>query len=232
MNDGVRVGAIGRVEVICGPMFAGKTEELLRRVRRAVIAGRQVAVFGHALDTRQGADRLALHVGLSAPAVAMASFEDIERSVPDGTDIVAIDEGAVLRTGARAGCRTSRGSRPGRHRRGTRRHLRRPAVRTTAVAHGPRRAGRQAHRDLLAVWRGRGLQCPPQRDCARAPTTSSKRTSAVWKRISPLSSSFPGQLTRGNRGRSAGVERRASPRVDRPCPVAGRCLRWPGAESK
>ena len=73
-------------------MFAGKTEELLRRVRRALIAGRQVAVFGHALDTRQGADRLASHVGLSVPAVAVASPEDIERSVPDGTDIVAIDE--------------------------------------------------------------------------------------------------------------------------------------------
>ena len=86
------MSAVGRVEVVCGPMFAGKTEELLRRVRRAMIAGRQVAVFGHALDTRQGADRLASHVGLSVPALAVASPEDIERSVPDGTDIVAIDE--------------------------------------------------------------------------------------------------------------------------------------------
>ena len=86
------MGTIGRVEVVCGPMFAGKTEELLRRVRRALIAGRHVAVFGHALDTRQGADRLASHVGLSAPALAVASAEDIEPAVPDGTDIVAIDE--------------------------------------------------------------------------------------------------------------------------------------------
>jgi thymidine kinase len=86
------MGTIGRVEVVCGPMFAGKTEELLRRVRRALIAGRRVAVFGHALDTRQGADRLASHVGLSAPALAVAAAEDIEPAVPDGTDIVAIDE--------------------------------------------------------------------------------------------------------------------------------------------
>ncbi len=86
------MATIGRVEVVCGPMFAGKTEELLRRVRRALIAGRQVAVFGHALDTRQGADRLASHVGLSVPALAVASAEDIEPAVPDGTDIVAIDE--------------------------------------------------------------------------------------------------------------------------------------------
>jgi len=86
------MGSIGRIEVVCGPMFAGKTEELLRRVRRATIAGRQVAVFGHALDTRQGADRLASHVGLSVPARSVASAEAIEPAVPDGTDIVAIDE--------------------------------------------------------------------------------------------------------------------------------------------
>ena len=73
-------------------MFAGKTEELLRRVRRAVIAGRQVVVIGHALDTRHGADRVASHIGLGVPALAVASPEDIEAVVPDGTDIVAIDE--------------------------------------------------------------------------------------------------------------------------------------------
>ncbi len=44
----------GRVEVVAGPMFAGKTEELLRRVRRAVIAGRRVQVFSHSLDVRRG----------------------------------------------------------------------------------------------------------------------------------------------------------------------------------
>jgi thymidine kinase len=83
---------IGRVEVICGPMFAGKTEELLRRVRRAVIAGRRVLVVSHALDDRQGADGLASHVGLHHPALTVASAADIERSVPGDADIVAIDE--------------------------------------------------------------------------------------------------------------------------------------------
>ena len=73
-------------------MFAGKTEELLRRVRRATIAGRRVAVFAHALDTRSGHDRLASHAGLAAPAVPVARAEEIEQAVPDGTDIVAIDE--------------------------------------------------------------------------------------------------------------------------------------------
>ena len=82
-------------------MFAGKTEELLRRVRRAPIAGRQVVVFGHALDTRQGADRLASHVGLSVP-VAGGGIDPRTSSaaVPDGTDIVAIDEAQFLGPGS------------------------------------------------------------------------------------------------------------------------------------
>ena len=70
MCDAPGVSTPGRIEVICGPMFAGKTEELLRRVRRAVIAGRKVVVVGHALDVRGGTDRLASHAGLDHPSVA------------------------------------------------------------------------------------------------------------------------------------------------------------------
>jgi thymidine kinase len=93
MSHPVRVSAEpGRVEVIAGPMFAGKTEELLRRVRRAVIAGRKVQVFTHALDTRRGTGRLATHAGLDYPSVAASSAADIEREVRPGTDLVAIDE--------------------------------------------------------------------------------------------------------------------------------------------
>src|SRR5215218_9231383 len=83
---------VGRVEIVCGPMFAGKTEELLRRVRRAVIAGRRVVVIGHALDTRHGADRLASHVGLDFPALAAAVPMEIEPLVPAAAEVVAIDE--------------------------------------------------------------------------------------------------------------------------------------------
>jgi thymidine kinase len=90
--DPVGMSAVGRIEIVCGPMFAGKTEELLRRVRRAVIAGRRVVVIGHALDTRSGTAQLASHVGLGHPSIAVAAVDDIESAVPDGTDIVAIDE--------------------------------------------------------------------------------------------------------------------------------------------
>jgi thymidine kinase len=82
----------GRVEVIAGPMFAGKTEELLRRVRRAVIAGLEVQVLTHALDTRDGADLIASHAGLAYPSQAVGSAEDIARTVAETTDLVAIDE--------------------------------------------------------------------------------------------------------------------------------------------
>jgi thymidine kinase len=86
------VSTPGRIEVICGPMFAGKTEELLRRVRRAVIAGRRVVVIGHALDVRHGADRLASHVGLDHASLSASTVDQVRAAIPDGTEIVAIDE--------------------------------------------------------------------------------------------------------------------------------------------
>jgi thymidine kinase len=82
----------GRIEVICGPMFAGKTEELLRRVRRAEIARRRVVVIGHALDARRGTDRLASHVGIEQPSITASSAAEIAGLVSDETEIVAIDE--------------------------------------------------------------------------------------------------------------------------------------------
>jgi thymidine kinase len=89
----------GRVEVIAGPMFAGKTEELLRRVRRAAIAGQRVVVFSHSLDTRAGAGRIASHAGLDAPSRAVGSAEEIADAVaPDELDIVAIDEAQFFGT--------------------------------------------------------------------------------------------------------------------------------------
>lgn len=86
------MSAVGRIEVVCGPMFAGKTEELLRRVRRAVVAGRSVVVVNHALDTRHGSGQVASHAGRQHPSVAATTAAEIEGLLPDGTEIVAIDE--------------------------------------------------------------------------------------------------------------------------------------------
>ncbi|UKJ65265.1 thymidine kinase [Cellulosimicrobium cellulans] len=87
-----RVG--GRVEVVCGPMFAGKTEELLRRVRRAEVAGRRVEVVGHVLDTRRGTGTVSSHSGLAIPSRTARDAADLARLVHDGgpLDLVAVDE--------------------------------------------------------------------------------------------------------------------------------------------
>jgi thymidine kinase len=89
MREGMQPG---RVEVIAGPMFAGKTEELLRRVRRAVIAGRRVQVLTHGLDTRSGTDRVASHAGLDHPSLTVGSADELWRAVRPDTDLVAVDE--------------------------------------------------------------------------------------------------------------------------------------------
>jgi thymidine kinase len=93
LHDARMIEPRGRVEVIAGPMFAGKTEELLRRVRRAAIAGQRVVVISHSLDTRAGANRVASHAGLDAPSRAVGSAEEIPAALGSAElDIVAIDE--------------------------------------------------------------------------------------------------------------------------------------------
>ncbi|QUC00281.1 thymidine kinase [Cellulosimicrobium cellulans] len=84
----------GRVEVVCGPMFAGKTEELLRRVRRAEVAGRRVEVVGHVLDTRRGTGTVSSHSGLAIPSRTARDAHDLERIVRGAgpLDLVAVDE--------------------------------------------------------------------------------------------------------------------------------------------
>ncbi|MFC8801466.1 thymidine kinase [Promicromonospora sp. NPDC057138] len=95
MKDGL--GA-GRLEVIAGPMFAGKSEELLRRVRRAQIARRGVLVVSHALDSRRGVGRVSSHSGLGVPSHTVSDAAEIlglvegEAETGAETELVAIDE--------------------------------------------------------------------------------------------------------------------------------------------
>ncbi len=82
----------GWIEVVCGSMFSGKTEELIRRVRRARIARQKVQVFKPALDNRYHAEQVASHDGLQWQAIPIGSARDIlERLEPD-TTVVAVDE--------------------------------------------------------------------------------------------------------------------------------------------
>ena len=82
----------GHLEVIAGPMFAGKTEELIRRVRRAAIARRKVQVFTHAVDVRNRVGTISSHTGLEFPSTPVASAAAIEDVVEAGTELVGIDE--------------------------------------------------------------------------------------------------------------------------------------------
>ncbi|MCO6452123.1 MAG: thymidine kinase [Caldilineales bacterium] len=82
----------GWVEVICGSMFSGKTEELLRRLRRAVIARQQVQLFKPAVDDRYGVNTVASHNGLKWEGIVVASTADILGHLKSDTTVVAIDE--------------------------------------------------------------------------------------------------------------------------------------------
>ncbi len=82
----------GWIEVICGSMFSGKTEELIRRARRAQIARQQVQVFKPALDDRYGVEKLASHNGVSLDAVSVQDAKQILGLVESDTHVVIIDE--------------------------------------------------------------------------------------------------------------------------------------------
>jgi thymidine kinase len=82
----------GWVEVICGSMFSGKTEELIRRVRRAQIARQKVQVFKPAIDDRYGVESITSHNGMHAEAIPVAEAKTILELVDSETTVVAIDE--------------------------------------------------------------------------------------------------------------------------------------------
>ncbi|MGO8994167.1 MAG: thymidine kinase [Polyangiaceae bacterium] len=83
---------MGCIEVVCGSMFSGKTEELLRRLKRARLARQQVQLFKPRLDDRYDAVKVVSHEGMTADAVPVASADEIlERTISD-VAVVGIDE--------------------------------------------------------------------------------------------------------------------------------------------
>jgi thymidine kinase len=89
----------GWVEVIAGPMFSGKSEELIRRVTRYGIARVPVQVFKPAIDTRYAKAEVVSHSNLSTAAVPVADSQELLRSVEDRTVVVGIDEGQFFDEG-------------------------------------------------------------------------------------------------------------------------------------
>jgi thymidine kinase len=97
MNDAIRereraLRARGHIELICGSMFSGKTEELIRRIRRAEIAKQRVQVFSHRLDTRYGDAQVASHSGANYDSIPVQDAAQIIPQVESDTTVVAVDE--------------------------------------------------------------------------------------------------------------------------------------------
>ncbi len=82
----------GHIELICGSMFSGKSEELIRRVKRAQIARQKVQVFAHAMDTRYGMAKVASHSGFDLDAHPIQKASQILEQLEQGVDVVAVDE--------------------------------------------------------------------------------------------------------------------------------------------
>ena len=83
---------IGTIDVICGPMFAGKTEELLRRVRRLEYAHKNVVLFKPQIDDRYEKSYVVSHNQNKALCVAIKEANEMFKYVKDDTDAVVIDE--------------------------------------------------------------------------------------------------------------------------------------------
>ncbi len=86
----------GWIEVITGVMFSGKSEELIRRVRRAIIASQRVQVFKSHLDDRYGLYSVSTHDGVSVEADLVDSAAQVARRLDPNATVVAVDEAQFL----------------------------------------------------------------------------------------------------------------------------------------
>jgi thymidine kinase len=86
----------GSVEVICGSMFSGKTDELIRRLVRAKIAKQKVQVFKPAIDVRYAVEKVTSHAGADYDAIPVEKAADIRAKLDADTTVVAIDEAQFM----------------------------------------------------------------------------------------------------------------------------------------
>ena len=89
----------GSIEVICGSMFCGKTEELIRRLKRAVIARQQVQVFKPSIDNRYDEVRVISHGGMAFDAIPIQNSGEIAEKLLPQTTVVGIDEAQFMDDG-------------------------------------------------------------------------------------------------------------------------------------
>jgi thymidine kinase len=96
----------GWLEVITGSMFSGKSEELIRRLRRVQIARQKVQIFKPILDDRFSHGHIVSHSDMRIASQSVASSEELVRLVDDDTEVVGIDEGQFFDAGLPAACNT------------------------------------------------------------------------------------------------------------------------------
>lgn len=95
----------GSIEVICGSMFSGKTEELIRRLKRAKIAKQRVEIFKPAIDTRYSDTEVVSHDANSIPSTPVSSSQNILLMTGD-VDVIGIDEAQFFDEGIIDVCNT------------------------------------------------------------------------------------------------------------------------------
>ncbi len=89
-------GTLGWIEVICGPMFSGKSEELIRRLRRAEIARQRVQIFKPVIDQRYSEDHIVSHSELRIRSECVKDAAEIESKLDWRTEVIGIDEAQFL----------------------------------------------------------------------------------------------------------------------------------------
>lgn len=82
----------GWIEVVVGPMYSGKSEELIRRLRRAEIAKQKIQVFKPAIDNRYSIDEVVSHNGVKIMGMCISKAEEILENLEEDTEVVGIDE--------------------------------------------------------------------------------------------------------------------------------------------
>ena len=97
-------GNMGWIEVVVGPMFSGKSEELIRRLRRAEIARQRVQIFKPAIDERYAVNEIISHSGLGIPSDNVSKAEEIMGKVQPRTEVIGIDEAQFLGEGVVDAC--------------------------------------------------------------------------------------------------------------------------------
>lgn len=94
-----RHSGAGWIEVIVGSMFSGKSEELIRRLRRARIARQKVQVFKPKIDDRFSVVEIVSHSDMRHDSIAVATAEELLDAIEEGTEVIGIDEGQFLDEG-------------------------------------------------------------------------------------------------------------------------------------